>query len=173
MARQKQDQNGAGNQNSPENVNQNAAAVADFQEQVVTNPEPADTGGVTPGQAGEPENTGASVPADTFDYQAAYEAEKAKNRDLQTLVAEITASNKNEIEKLQAENEQLKKAAKAVTKTNDTRTPYQILLDLLNEAENRAGEIVKAQIAAGGAIIRMRRIQGEIHKLIKEAKVYV
>ena len=42
----------------------------------------------------------------------------------------------------------------------DTRTPYQILLDLLNEAESTAGEIVKSQIAAGGPII-------------KEAKVYV
>lgn len=55
----------------------------------------------------------------------------------------------------------------------DTRTPYQILLDLLNAAESTAGEIVKSQIATGGPIIRMRRIQGEIHKLIKEAKVYV
>lgn len=55
----------------------------------------------------------------------------------------------------------------------DTRTPYQILFDQLSQAENTAGEIVKAQIAAGGPIIRMRRIQGEIHKLIKEAKVYV
>ena len=55
----------------------------------------------------------------------------------------------------------------------DTRTPYQILLDLLNVAESTSGEIVKSQIAAGGPIIRMRRIQGEIHKLIKEAKVYV
>lgn len=55
----------------------------------------------------------------------------------------------------------------------DTRTPYQILFDQLSQAENTAGEIVKKQIAAGGPIIRMRRIQGEIHKLIKEAKVYV
>ena len=30
----------------------------------------------------------------------------------------------------------------------DTRTPYQILLDLLNAAESTAGEIVKSQIAA-------------------------
>lgn len=153
--------------------NQHAAAVADFQEQVATNPEPADTGEVNPDQTGEPANTGASVPADTFDYRAAYEAEKVKTGDLQTLIAEITASNKNEIEKLQAENERLQEAVSAVKKPKDTRTPYQILLDQLSQAENTAGEIVKAQIAAGGPIIRMRRIQGEIHKLIKEAKVYV
>ena len=169
MARPKNNPNGAGNQNRPEN--QNAATVADFQ--VVTNPESVDAGEVTPEAA---ENTGASVPAesaDTFDYRAAYEAEKAKNGDLQALVAEITACNKNEIEKLQAENKRLQEAASAAKKPKDTRTPYQILLDLLNAAESTAGEIVKSQIAAGGPIIRMRRIQGEIHKLIKEAKVYV
>lgn len=153
--------------------NQHAAAVADFQEQVVTNPEPADTGEVNPDQTGEPANTGASVPADTFDYRAAYEAEKVKTGDLQTLIAEITANSKNEIEKLQAENKRLQEAVSAVKKTKDTRTPYQILFDQLSQAENTAGEIVKAQIAAGGPIIRMRRIQSEIHKLIKEAKVYV
>ena len=153
--------------------NQHAAAVADFQEQVVTNPEPADTGEVNPDKAGETENTGASVPADNFDYRAAYEAEKVKTGDLQTLIAEITANSKNEIEKLQAENKRLQEAASAAKKPKDTRTPYQILLDLLNEAESTAGEIVKSQVAAGGPIIRMRRIQGEIHKLIKEAKVYV
>ena len=109
MARPKNNPNGAGSQNRPEN--QNTAAVADFQ--VVTNPESVDTGEVTP-EAGEAENTGASVPAesaDTFDYRAAYEAEKAKNGDLQALVAEITACNKNEIEKLQAENKRLQEAA--------------------------------------------------------------
>lgn len=171
MARPKNNPNGAGSQNRPEN--QNTAAVADFQ--VVTNPESVDTGEVTP-EAEEAENTGVSVPAesaDTFDYRAAYEAEKAKNGDLQALVAEITACNKNEIEKLQAENKRLQEAASAAKKLKDTRTPYQILLDLLNAAESTAGEIVKSQIAAGGPIIRMRRIQGEIHKLIKEAKVYV
>lgn len=152
--------------------NQHAAAVADFQEQVVTNPKSVDTGEVTP-EAEEAENTGASVPADTFDYRAAYEAEKVKTGDLQTLIAEITANSKNEIEKLQAENKRLQEAASAAKKPKDTRTPYQILLDLLNEAESTAGEIVKSQVAAGGPIIRMRRIQGEIHKLIKEAKVYV
>ena len=92
---------------------------------------------------------------------------------MQALVAEITACNKNEIDKLQAENKRLQEAASAAKKLKDTRTPYQILLDLLNAAESTAGEIVKSQIAAGGPIIRMRRIQGEIHKLIKEAKVYV
>lgn len=153
--------------------NQHAAAVADFQEQVVTNLEPADTGEVNPDQTGKPANTGASVPADTFDYRAAYEAEKVKTGDLQTLIAEITANSKNEIEKLQAENKRLQEAVSAVKKPKDTRTPYQILLDQLSQAENTAGEIVKKQIAAGGPIIRMRRIQGEIHKLIKEAKVYV
>jgi hypothetical protein len=153
--------------------NQHAAAVADFQEQVVTNPEPADTGEVNPDQTGEPANIGASVPADTFDYRAAYEAEKVKTGDLQTLIAEITANSKNEIEKLQTENKRLQEAVSAVKKPKDTRMPYQILFDQLSQAENTAGEIVKAQIAAGGPIIRMRRIQGEIHKLIKEAKVYV